>query len=155
VPYKRLEKVMDAGVRTGLPVVIAGHGPWEARLRAYAAEIAADVTFVISPSDELIRALYAQAIVYVFPAVEDFGIMPVEAMACGTPVIGTHIGGVRESVALAGGGVTGDLEGDADWNDLLQRATDLDPACFRARTEVFSRTRFIEELQDWIAEQLD
>jgi glycosyltransferase involved in cell wall biosynthesis len=155
VPYKRLEKVMDAGVRTGLPVVIAGHGPWEARLRAYAAEIAADVTFVISPSDELIRALYAQALVYVFPAVEDFGIMPVEAMACGTPVIGTDIGGVRESVALAGGGVTGDLEGRADWNDLLQRATDLDPACFRERAGVFSRSRFIEELQDWVAEQLD
>ncbi|QHC60074.1 glycosyltransferase [Rathayibacter sp. VKM Ac-2760] len=155
VPYKRLETVMDAGVRTGLPVVIAGHGPSEARLRAYAVEIGADVTFVISPSDALIRALYAGAIAYVFPAVEDFGIMPVEAMACGTPVIGTDIGGVRESVGLVGGGVTGDLEHGTDWNDLLQRATDLDPDCFRARTSVFSRSRFIEELQDWIAEQLD
>ncbi|KQQ05657.1 MULTISPECIES: glycosyltransferase [unclassified Rathayibacter] len=153
VPYKRLEKVMDAGVKTGLPVVIAGHGPWEARLRAYAEEIAADVTFVISPSDQLIRALYARAIAYVFPAIEDFGIMPVEAMACGTPVIGTEIGGVRESVALAGGGVTADLEHDTDWNDLLQRATDLDVDEFRPRTLVFSRSRFIAELQEWIAGQ--
>ncbi|PPG08662.1 MULTISPECIES: glycosyltransferase [unclassified Rathayibacter] len=153
VPYKRLEKVMDAGARTGLPVVIAGHGPWEARLRAYAEEIRADVTFVISPSDQLIRALYAQALVYVFPAVEDFGIMPVEAMACGTPVIGTDIGGVRESVSLAGGGVIADLEGDPDWSDLLRRALALDVDAFRARTRVFSRRRFIAEIQDWVAEQ--
>jgi glycosyltransferase involved in cell wall biosynthesis len=154
VTYKRLEKVIEAGAATGLPVVIAGSGPSELRLRAFAAESGADVTFVIAPSDELIRALYAHAIAYVFPAEEDFGIMPVEAMACGTPVIGHHIGGVRESVTLVGGGVTADLDVDTDWNDLLQRATDLDVAEFRPRTLEFSRTRFIRQLQDWVGEGL-
>ncbi|SFR94567.1 Glycosyltransferase involved in cell wall bisynthesis [Microbacterium sp. cf046] len=153
VTYKRLHKVIEAGVATGLPVVIAGAGPSEARLRSLAVELGADVTFVISPSNELIRALYANAVAYVFPAVEDFGIMPVEAMACGTPVIGSDIGGVHESVTLVGGGITADLDHGTDWNDLLQRATDLDPADFRQRTLAFSRARFIGQIQDWVAEQ--
>jgi glycosyltransferase involved in cell wall biosynthesis len=148
--YKRLERVIDAGVATRLPVVIAGNGPGEMELRAYARESGADVTFVVAPSDDLIRALYSNAIAYVFPAIEDFGIMPVEAMACGTPVIGSGIGGVHESVSLVGGGVTADLEHDTDWNDLLQRATDLKPAEFRPRTLAFSRSRFIDQLQSWV-----
>ena len=151
VKYKQLEKVIEAGVATGLPVVIAGSGPSETRLRAIADELGADVTFVIAPSDEMIRALYSNAVAYVFPAAEDFGIMPVEAMACGTPVIGSNVGGVHESVTLVGGGVTADLEHDTDWSDLLQRATALDPAEFRPRTLEFSRTRFIEQLQGWVA----
>ncbi len=154
VNYKRLEKVIAAGVATSLPVVIAGGGPSEGRLRAYAASLGADVTFVIAPSDELIRALYAQALVYVFPAEEDFGIMPVEAMACGTPVIGHSVGGVHESIGLVGGGVTADLDRDPDWNDLVAQATALDPAEFRPRTLAFSRARFIAQLQDWVAEGL-
>jgi glycosyltransferase involved in cell wall biosynthesis len=155
VTYKQLDTVIRAGVATRLPVVIAGSGPSEMRLRALAAELNADVTFVIAPSDELIRALYSNAITYVFPAAEDFGIMPVEAMACGTPVIGSAAGGVRESVSLVGGGVTADLDHQPDWNDLLQRATDLDPTDFRPRTLAFSRTRFIAQLQEWMGSQLD
>jgi len=142
-------------VATGLPVVIAGNGPGEMELRSYAAEQGADVTFVIAPSDDLIRALYSNAIAYVFPAIEDFGIMPVEAMACGTPVIGSDIGGVHESVSLVGGGVTADLEHDTDWNDLLQRATALDPADFRPKTLAFSRGRFIDQLHEFVGSGLD
>lgn len=150
VEYKQLEKVMEAGVRTRLPVVIAGAGPHQMVLRSYAEYIGADVTFVMAPSDALIRALYANAVAYIFPAIEDFGIMPVEAMACGTPVIGSHLGGVKESVTLARGGVIADLEHDPDWNDLLQQATDLDVDDFRPRTLAFSRARFIAEVQDWV-----
>jgi glycosyltransferase involved in cell wall biosynthesis len=155
VKYKRLEKVIEAGAATGLPVVIAGSGPRELRLRAFAAEAGADVTFVIAPSNDLIRALYSHAIAYVFPAVEDFGIMPVEAMACGTPVIGHAIGGVAESVDLIGGGVTADLDDGPDWHDLLQRAADLDVAEFRPRTLAFSRERFIRELREWVGAEVN
>ena len=155
VIYKQLEKVIEAGVAARLPVVIAGSGPSEARLRSFADQVGADVTFVISPSDELIRALYSNAIAYVFPAIEDFGIMPVEAMACGTPVIGSDIGGVHESVSLVGGGVTADLEHDTDWNDLLQQATALDSADFRPKTLAFSRGRFIEQLHEFVGSGLD
>jgi len=151
VPYKRLDRVIAAGEATGLPVVIAGQGPDEAALRARAASGRVDVTFVIAPSDALVRALYARALAFVFPAVEDFGIMPVEAMAVGTPVIGHSAGGVHESISLVGGGVTADLHRGTDWLTLVERATALDPRAFRPRTLVFSRARFISELQSWVS----
>jgi hypothetical protein len=62
---------------------------------------------------------------------------------------------VHESVSLVGGGVTADLEHDTDWNDLLQRATALDPADFRPRTLAFSRSRFIEHLHEFVGSGLD
>ena len=98
----------------------------------------------------MIRALYAHALAYVFPAVEDFGIMPVEAMACGTPLIANSVGGVRESVEAVGGGVTCDIDERNDWDELLHQATTLDAASFRERTLMFSRSRFIAEVQGWV-----
>ncbi len=150
VAYKRLDRVIEIGAELKLPVVIAGAGPSEVALRSIAAATGAQVTFIIAPSDAMIRALYAHALAYVFPAVEDFGIMPVEAMACGTPIIANSVGGVRESVEAVGGGVTCDIERWNDWEELLHQATSLDASAFRARTEMFSRTRFIAELQEWV-----
>ncbi len=150
VDYKRLDRVIEIGAEVKLPVVIAGAGPSQVALRSFAAASGADVTFIIAPSDAMIRALYAHALAYVFPAVEDFGIMPVEAMACGTPIIANSVGGVRESVEAVGGGVTCDIERWNDWDELLHQATSLDAEAFRPRTQMFSRSRFISELQEWV-----
>jgi glycosyltransferase involved in cell wall biosynthesis len=153
VDYKRLDRVIEIGAEVKLPVVIAGAGPSQVALRSFAAASGADVTFVIAPSDAMIRALYAHALAYVFPAVEDFGIMPVEAMACGTPIIANSVGGVRESVEAVGGGVICDIERWNDWDELLHQATSLDADAFRSRTQVFSRRRFVAELQEWVGGQ--
>ncbi len=153
VDYKRLDRVIEIGAEVKLPVVIAGAGPSQVALRSFAAGSGADVTFIIAPSDAMIRALYAHALAYVFPAVEDFGIMPVEAMACGTPIIANSVGGVRESVEAVGGGVICDIERWNDWDELLHQATSLDAAAFRPRTQMFSRSRFIAELQEWVGGQ--
>jgi glycosyltransferase involved in cell wall biosynthesis len=150
VQYKRLDRVIQIGAQVKLPVVIAGTGPSHVALRSWAAALGADVTFIIAPSDAMLRALYAHALAYVFPAVEDFGIMPVEAMACGTPIIGNSAGGVRETIEAVGGGVTCEIEGQNDWDELLAQATSLDAEAFRPRTQMFSRARFISELQDWV-----
>jgi glycosyltransferase involved in cell wall biosynthesis len=153
VDYKRLDRVIEIGAEVKLPVVIAGAGPSQVALRSFAAGSGADVTFIIAPSDAMIRALYAHALAYVFPAVEDFGIMPVEAMACGTPIIANSVGGVRESVEAVGGGVICEIERWNDWDELLHQATSLDAAAFRPRTQMFSRSRFIAELQEWVGGQ--
>ena len=109
------------------------------------------MTFILAPSDAMLRALYARALAYVFPAVEDFGIMPVEAMACGTPIIANSVGGVRETIEAVGGGVMCDIERWNDWDEVLHQATSLDADAFRQRTQMFSRARFIGELRDWVS----
>ena len=99
IPYKRLDLVIRAGEAVDLPVVIAGGGPEERHLRRLAAEARVPVHLVIDPSDALLYSLYQQATVFVFPPVEDFGIMPVEAMACGTPAVVNVEGGASETLA--------------------------------------------------------
>src|SRR5579885_3285024 len=87
VPYKRRDLAIRACHRIGHPLVVAGAGPAEPQLRALAATLGADVRFVVAPDDARLRQLYRSADVVVFPAEEDFGIVPVEAQACGTPVV--------------------------------------------------------------------
>jgi glycosyltransferase involved in cell wall biosynthesis len=150
VPYKRLDRVIEIGAQAKVPVVIAGTGPSHDALRTCAAAYGADVTFIIAPSDAMLFALYARALAYVFPAVEDFGIMPVEAMACGTPIIANSVGGVRETIEMVGGGVTCEIDESNDWDELIHQATSLNADAFRQRTQVFSRARFISELHEWV-----
>lgn len=108
IPYKRLDLVIAAGEKAGLPVVLAGRGPEEERLRMLAAEAAVPVHIVVSPSDAMLYALMQQASVFVFPAVEDFGIVPVEAQAAGTPVVTGPTGGQVETFVDGVSGVRAD-----------------------------------------------
>jgi glycosyltransferase involved in cell wall biosynthesis len=98
IPYKRLDLVISAGEEVGIPVVLAGGGPEKSRLQAQAAEASVPVVIVDDPSTALLYALYQRAAVFVFPPLEDFGIMPVEAMALGTPVVANAAGGSAETV---------------------------------------------------------
>ena len=98
VPYKNVDAAISAGEVLGLPVVLAGTGPDESRLRALAEQARTPVHFAGRVSDNLLLKLYRRAALFVYMAVEDFGIMPVEAMASGTPVLVNELGGARESV---------------------------------------------------------
>jgi glycosyltransferase involved in cell wall biosynthesis len=98
VPYKRLEHVLKVAEVAGLPAVLAGSGPDLERLQALASGVRVPVHFVKSPSDELLFSLIQGASLFVFPGIEDFGIIPVEAMALGTPVLVNVVGGAAESV---------------------------------------------------------
>ncbi|WP_309067392.1 glycosyltransferase [Microbacterium sp.] len=151
VPYKRLEAAITTGEATGRPVVIAGRGPDEARLRALAERSRARVQFVHFPSRPLLRAIYRKAAALVFPAIEDFGIVAVEAMASGTPVLANAYGGVAESVV---DGVTGAHVHDWQSPTELRAALDLTlrsnaRAC-RARAEDFSRELFGERIKAFV-----
>lgn len=151
VPYKRLDLVVDAGAATGLPVVLAGAGPDEARLRAHAERSGVPVTFVLRPPDRLLYALYQAALVFVFPPVEDFGIMPVEAMALGTPVVTCAVGGGSETVV---DGRTGALvppgAGREELAAAVRRAAGADPEACRARAREFGAHRFRAEVTAWV-----
>jgi glycosyltransferase involved in cell wall biosynthesis len=152
VRYKRLDLVIEAGEAVGLPVVLAGSGPEEGLLRERAATARTPVHFVLKPSNELLYALFQNALVFVFPAVEDFGIMPVEAMACGTPTIVGRLGGAVESVSLLDGGAVFEVPAADEFRRAIDKAAASDRGTtLSERTSRFSRQRFRREVQSWVA----
>ncbi len=155
VPYKRLDLVIRAGQVAKLPVVLAGGGPGELELRQRAQDTNVDVRFVRYPSDALLYALYQRAFCLVYPAIEDFGIIPVEAMAAGTPVLGMNTGGVSESVVDGRtGALVGDF-GDVELRAGLARIERCERDQVKARAQDFSTARFVEEVRAWVTDGLE
>lgn len=150
IPYKRIDLVIEAADRAGVPAVIAGSGPDEARLREAAARARVPVTFVIAPSDALLYALMQRAGAFVFPAVEDFGIVPVEAQAAGTPVVTGPVGGQLETFTDGVSGVVAASTDAADLASAISAALAL-PA-FDAAAEVasFSEAVFAARIREFV-----
>lgn len=149
VSYKNLEKVIEAGKILDVPVVLAGRGPEEQRLREIAAISGVTVIFIISPSTELLRALFQRSLVYVFPAIEDFGIMPVEAIACGTPIVVPEIGGASEIVELTSSGSLFELNSSASLREALYSALVIDRSAISKSSHFFSNQKFRKEISEW------
>jgi len=154
VGYKRLDLAIQACRHVGYPLVVAGAGPEEGRLRALAADLGADVKFVRSPDDGALRELYRGAQVLIFPGEEDFGIVPVEAQACGTPVVAYGRGGVLDTVVP---GVTGVLVAEQDERSLAAGIEAVlenppDPLRCRENAERFSADRFQHQFREWVTE---
>lgn len=151
VPYKGHSRVIEMGEALGLPVVLTGSGPEEARLREQAQAARTPVYFYGRVSNEMLRALYERALAFVFPPVEDFGIMPVEAMAVGCPVIGNRMGGASETIT---DGVSGALFDPADtsaWATAVDRAASTDRAAVRAHAQKFDAANFVTNLSAWVS----
>jgi glycosyltransferase involved in cell wall biosynthesis len=150
VPYKRLDYAIDAARVSGLPVVIAGSGPEEANLRAHAERTNVESYFAIRPSNALLAALLQRAMVYVFPSVEDFGILPVEAMALGTPVVVNSVGGASESVVDGVTGVTLASFDDRSLRAAIEKASAIDAAAAMERARLFDATHFQDSIRAWM-----
>ncbi|MEM7526912.1 MAG: glycosyltransferase [Pseudomonadota bacterium] len=95
VPYKRVDLAVEAFRRLGKPLTVAGDGPMAERLAAKAPN---NVRFLGRVDNAALAELYARAQALVFPGEEDFGIVPVEAMAAGCPVIAYGRGGACDTV---------------------------------------------------------
>ncbi|NUQ63369.1 MAG: glycosyltransferase [Pirellulales bacterium] len=98
VPYKRVDLAIEACNRLGRPLVVVGAGPEQGRL---ARRAGSTVKLCGWLSDEQIREHFRRCRALLFPGHEDFGIVPVEAQACGAPVIAFGEGGATETVVPA------------------------------------------------------
>lgn len=145
VPYKRPDLAVRAAREAGVRLVVAGSG----RARAEVEQLAGPgTTFVGRVDDEGLRDLLRRCRAALMPGVEDFGIVPVEAQACGAPVLAVDAGGARDSVVPGRTGELVPLAPPADEVDRWAQAmatfdgSRYDPVSIRQHAECFSRAHF-------------
>jgi glycosyltransferase involved in cell wall biosynthesis len=153
VPYKRVDLAMMAARQAGFGLTVVGNGPERANLERLAGD---GIELVGWRSDEEIRGLYRSAVAAILPGEEDFGIVPVEAQACGRPVVALGRAGALDTVI---DGETGVLFDDTTVESLsaaMRRAaaTTWDSAKIRRHAEQFSRTRFVDEIRHIVDDTL-
>jgi glycosyltransferase involved in cell wall biosynthesis len=154
VPYKRLDLAIAAAEAAGVPLKVVGRGPELARLRRMASR---DTEFLGALSNEEIRTLYRGAMALLMPGEEDFGMVPVEAQACGCPVVALGRGGALETVQ---DGTTGVLVGEPSVTGFIegiQRVQSLktDVSVLRSHALQFSTGTFVRGMTAAIGEALN
>lgn len=151
IPYKNLHGVIEAADELQIPVKIAGRGPDASRIREAAAAATVPVELIESPSDEDLRQLYANAACLIFPTVEDFGMVPIEAQAAGTPVAALGRGGALETIAEGVSGAFAVDETPGALADAARRAMRVPREGPRKQAALFSRSVFDKRMSAWIA----
>ncbi|HEX2340232.1 MAG TPA: glycosyltransferase [Vicinamibacterales bacterium] len=153
VPYKRIELAIAAAARAGVRLKIAGVGTERPRLERLAGP---SVEFLGRVSNDAVRDLYRGAQAVLMPGEEDFGIVPVEAQACGRPTIALAAGGALETIE---DGVTGVLVPEPNVDMFAAAITRVsrdgfDPQVLRAHAERFSEERFLSDMSQVITDVL-
>jgi glycosyltransferase involved in cell wall biosynthesis len=150
-PYKRIDLAVELFNRVGKRLVIIGTGPEAARLKSLAAN---NVDFLGFKSDEVVKEYLENCRAFIFPGEEDFGIAPVEAMACGKPVLAYRKGGLTETVLE---GVTGEYFEDptvdsmeAGLTQLLIHEKGYSAEKIAKHAEQFSEKNFQKKMQEII-----
>jgi glycosyltransferase involved in cell wall biosynthesis len=155
VPYKRVDLAVQAVKETGDRLVIIGEGQDEERLRAMAGP---NVEFLGWRSTDEIRDYYGACSAVLFPGEEDFGIVPVEAMASGKPVVAYAKGGALETVLETPGLRTGVLFGEQTARSMAEglrrvRTSRFDPERMRAFALGFDREIFKERMKSFVLDK--
>jgi glycosyltransferase involved in cell wall biosynthesis len=160
-PYKRLDLAVEACRQLRRKIVIIGSGQDENKLRRLAGP---EAQFLGWQEDEVLRDHLRRCRALLFPGEEDFGIVPVEAQACGTPVIALGSGGATETVVPLGSGAppTGvwfteqTTECLADAMEQFEREhSAFDPAALRRHALRFRTQRFAEEIGTLVREVME
>lgn len=159
VQYKRIDLLVDAFNKLGHPLIIIGDGPERRRLEHRAAP---NIKFLGRLSDDKVKNYMERARALVYAADEDFGIVPVEAQACGTPVIAYGRGGVTETVVPWKDGsrdATGVFFYEQTPQAVLGAVREFGEVehqfsrlAIRSNAERFSRSRFEKEFMEFISE---
>jgi glycosyltransferase involved in cell wall biosynthesis len=153
--YKRADIALEACVRSGRKLVLAGAGADRALVRKY--EKTGLVTFAGRVSDEDAASLLSRARALLFPGIEDFGIVPVEANAAGCPVVAFRGGGVLDTVKENETGLFFDEQTPASLIEALDRFEAAEESfanreAFTGQVRRFSRDAFRDRIQSIIRE---
>ena len=157
VPYKRVDLAVAAATRLGRRLLVVGTGPEARRLAAVAGPT---VEFLGGRSDAEVAHLYARCRAVLFPAVEDYGIVPLEAAAAGRPTIALARGGALETMtgleqtaapptAVFFGEQTAGALADAIGR-FEAEARRFEPAALRARAQQFDRPIFRRRVAEYV-----
>ncbi|MGD9904429.1 MAG: glycosyltransferase [Vicinamibacterales bacterium] len=155
VPYKRLEVAIAAAHAARLPLDIIGDGPERRHLESLAAS-GPGVRLLGRLDDAAVLAHYRTAAAVLLPGEEDFGLVPVEAQACGRPVVALGRGGATETVVHGETGLLVDDDRVESWTAALADAAGRrwDAGRIRANAERFGQARFRAEFQAAVDEVL-
>ena len=156
VPYKKIDLIVEAFSQTDKKLLVIGDGPDMAKIKSKAGK---NVELLGFASDETMADLMGRAKAFVFAAEEDFGITPVEAQACGTPVICFGRGGARETVR---DGESGLYFMEQNAKELLaavakfeQNYDKFEPVKIRENSLKFSRARFETEIKSYVEKKYE
>lgn len=152
IPYKKIEIVIEAFNKLGLNLKVIGSGPKEEEFKKLAK---GNVKILGRVSDEDLKKYYREAKGFIFAAEEDFGIVPIEAMASGTPVIAYKKGGATETIVE---NKTGVFFNKQDVESLIKALESFDKKHFnykdiRDYSLKFSDKRFKKEISDFIEKE--
>ncbi|MBI5464801.1 MAG: glycosyltransferase [Ignavibacteriales bacterium] len=149
VPYKRVDLAIEVFNRRNERLLVVGTGPERGRLERGANK---NIEFLGWRQDDELAKLYAGCKALIFPGEEDFGIVPLEAMASGKPVIAFAKGGALETVVDGSTGVFFRLQTSEELTRAIERCSSItfDPQTIRQHAEGFSRPRFRRQLNEFI-----
>ncbi|MCB2204110.1 glycosyltransferase [bacterium] len=152
VPYKRVDLAIEAANTLKVPLRIIGDGPEKERLARLAGPT---VTMEGWIDDTGIEQAYASSRALLFPGEEDFGIVPVEAMASGKPVIAYGRGGATETVIEGLSGTLFPEQTVGSLTDAIERFTAMsfDSQSIRSHAESFDRSVYAEKMSAFISEK--
>lgn len=156
VPYKKVEIGIEAFNQIGKKLLIIGTGPESEKLKLIAKE---NIEFLGWKGDNELAEYYACCRALLFPGVEDFGIVPLEAMACGKPVIAFGKGGALETVIDEGANSTGIFFYEQTAESLIKAVKDFenkkfDPHSIRNHAMKLDRALFKDKIQKYIEEKV-
>lgn len=154
VPYKRLDLAIHAYNQSGYPLRIVGIGGSREKLQTIARP---NIIFEGWQPDDVVLERYRNCRLLIFPGEEDFGIVPLEAQACGKPVVAYNRGGACETVRANQTGIFFDHQTPTELANAINVAGKRiwDPAAIRRHALTFSNAAFISAMQNAIRTCLD
>ncbi|MBR8462171.1 glycosyltransferase family 4 protein [Campylobacter sp. faydin G-105] len=154
VPYKKIDLIVEAFAKTDKKLVVVGDGPDMKKIKSKAGK---NIEILGYQNDNVMIDLMQRARAFVFAAKEDFGITPVEAQACGTPVICLSKGGTKETVIDMISGVhfnEQSIQSLLQAIDKFERNIDVfDISKIRKNALKFSKERFEYEIKNFVEQK--